>query len=557
MPLYGPSTATATVTANTNVVSITGMDLNAVVQQGMTINLGARDRAVGDAWIINTVVPNGTNGGTLTTAGSIPTAYNSAPFLIDTRGFNGTDSSFAAAVSLKLLATLTNLLGTATNLFAGSRQLVLDKVASTAIGRIAFAITGRTWGDIAHRSHTYTPTGGQAATIETLAVRAFPDGATPTDALLFDLGSGTGDLRKGSATMVAASTVDLGSAPMGKVAIAGGAGVNINSFGPGKHLDRLVHFVSGGATLVHNAASLDLEGGTNIVTRAGDRLHATSDGAGNWRVHRYTRAIGAASVGPFRTGGYAALATQQSVTPADYGRSFSWAIASSYVLLPLGSSVFPGWWCQIKFDGNPINYGESSVVTPGYTDLFKLNGIFQFADTAQSVRGFIVIGGGEEFRFTWSGAEWLIEIVQSPAIGHFVVRRAGSGGYAATPTAVTLLQAATTVGTNTVAAAAYGIGMYAPCDGIYRLRAAMRFFNNNTGQYEGNFGLGSSVFDPEAFAGSDGRNYRPGDYQDMRSVCTKRLRFGQIVAAYKVASNTELSSSGAYETFTADLLSRG
>ncbi|MCP2080763.1 UNVERIFIED_ORG: hypothetical protein J2W74_001949 [Methylorubrum zatmanii] len=296
MPLYGPSTATATVAANTNSVAITGMDLNAVVQQGMTINFGARDRAVGDAWIINTVVPNGTNGGTLTTAGSIPTAYNSVPFLIDTRGFNGTDSSFAAAVSLKLLATLTNLLGSATNLFAGSRQLVLDKVASTAIGRIAFAVAGRTWGDLAHRALFYTPSGGATTGVETMALRAFPDGATPQDALLIDLSTGTGDLRKGAATMVADSTVDLGSAPMGKVTINGAA--TINSFGAGRHLERLVHFVNAGATLVHNATSLSLPGGANIVVQAGDRLHATSDGSGNWRVHGYSRAALAPIAGP-------------------------------------------------------------------------------------------------------------------------------------------------------------------------------------------------------------------------------------------------------------------
>ncbi|MCP1550723.1 MULTISPECIES: hypothetical protein [Methylorubrum] len=295
MPLYGPSNATATVTANTNSVAITGMDLNAVVQQGMTISFGARDRAVGDAWIINTVVPNGTNGGTLTTAGSIPTAYNSVPFLIDTRGFNGTDSSFAAAVSLKLLATLTNLLGTATNLFAGSRQLVLDKVASTAIGRIAFAIAGRTWGDISQRSLSYTPTGGQVATIETLALRAFPDGATPSDALLIDLANGTGDLRQGSATMASAAMVDLGSAPAGKVTITGGA--VITSFGPGKHLVRLLRFTEG-ATLTHSAPSLVLPGGRNIVTQGGDTALATSDAAGNWTVRHYQRASGYPVIAP-------------------------------------------------------------------------------------------------------------------------------------------------------------------------------------------------------------------------------------------------------------------
>lgn len=554
MPLYGPSTATATVTANTNVVTITGMDIsNNVVAQGMTISFGARDRATGDAWVINTVTPNGTSGGTLTTAGNIPTAYTSVPFLIDTRGFLGTDSSYAAAVSLKLLSTLSTLLGSATNLFAGSRQLVLDKVASTAIGRVAFAIAGRTWGDLAQRSLTYTPTGGQATTIETLAARAFPDGTTPTDALLLDLSNGTGDLRAGSATMVAGATVDLGSAPTKKVAITGGTA--ITSFGSGRNLERLVNFVSGGNRLTHNAASLILPGGGDIVTRAGDTLHATSDAAGNWRVQSYTRAIGLASGGPFRTGGYTALATQALLVPADYGRSFSWTIVADYILLPLGSTVFPGWWCQIKFDGNPPSYGGSSVVTPGFTDKFRFNGALQYSTAERNA--FIVIGGGEEFRFIWNGAEWLIEVVQSPPLGHFALRRQGSGGYGPSPTATTLIQAASTSGSNPVAAAAYGIGMYAPCDGIYRLRAAMRFFNNNTGQYEGNFGIGAGTFTPDDFGGADGRNFRPGDYQDMRVVCTKRLRFGQIVGAYKSASSADLSSSGSYETFTAELLSRG
>ncbi|UYW34489.1 hypothetical protein [Methylorubrum extorquens] len=556
MPLYGPSTATATVTANTNVVSITGMDLNAVVQQGMTINLGARDRAVGDAWIINTVVPNGTNGGTLTTAGSIPTAYNSVPFLIDTRGFNGTDSSFAAAVSLKLLATLSTLLGTATNLFAGSRQLVLDKVASTAIGRIAFAITGRTWGDIAQRSHTYTPTGGQAATIETLAVRAFPDGATPTDALLFDLGSGTGDLRKGSATMVAASTVDLGSAPMGKVAIAGSTA--IAGFGPGKHLERLVHFVDGGNTLTHSA-SLILPGAANIVTRAGDTLHATSDGSGNWRVRSYDRASGLPLAAPFRNAGYATLTTQQFIAAADNGRAFIWAIASSYVVLPLGSSVFPGWSCQIKFIGNAVSFGGSSVVTPGFTDTMMFNGLAQKADTTGS-KGFVVVGGGEEFRFTWSGAEWIVETIQSPTPGHFgYARFGGSGGYANTPTALTVVPAGTTGGNNNAAAAPFNLGMYAPCDGIYRLHARTRFYNDVTNALLGGV-LALSDQSPansDFFDGLAYRSYQMGEYEDAISRCTKRLFFGQQVAAYKAADNAALKTAAVYEVFYAELLSRG
>ncbi|KQO95586.1 hypothetical protein ASF33_09925 [Methylobacterium sp. Leaf92] len=556
MPLYGPSTATATVAANTNSVAITGMDLTAIVQQGMTINFGARDRAIGDAWVINTVAPNGTNGGTLTLAGSVPGGFSNAPFLIDTRGFLGTDSSYAAAVSLKLLATLANLLGTATNLFAGSRQLVLDKVASTAIGRIAFAIAGRTWGDVAQRSLTYTPTGGQAVNVETMAVRAFPDGATPTDALLVDLTNGTGDLRAGSATMVSAATVDFSSAPVKKVAITGGA--TITSFGPGRHLERLGHILDGGATLTHNATSLILPGGANIVTRPGDTFHATSDGSGNWRVRDYTRASGLPLLTPFRGAGYTALSTSQYVAPTDYGRAFSWAVADGFVGLPLGSAVYPGWWCQIRLTGNPVGYGRSLITTPSFTDAFLFNGRAQAVDTNGTTRGFVVIGGNEEFRFMWTGAEWVIERVQSPTAGHFSFVRFGTGGYAATPTAFTAITAAGTSGTNTAAGAAFNLGFYAPCDGLYRLQGRTRFFNDASGTYAGAFAIAStSVNDADNFDGAPYRSYEPGEYEDVIARCTKRLYFGQPVASYKSATDTALKSAGVYEIFAAELVSRG
>ncbi|KQO86062.1 hypothetical protein ASF33_05305 [Methylobacterium sp. Leaf92] len=282
MPLYGPSTATATVAANTNSVAITGMDLTAIVQQGMTINFGARDRAIGDAWVINTVAPNGTNGGTLTLAGSVPSGFTNVPFLIDTRAFLGTDSSYAAAVSLKLLMSLSNLLGPATNLFAGARQLVLDKVASSALGRLVFATAGRQWADIVHASYGYTPTGGQATTTEAMSLRAFPNGATPVDAVLIDLSTGTADVSVAGVTMTSGATVDLASAPCGRVTIAGSA--QINSFGAGKNKVRDVVFRDNGAILVHNATSLILPNGLNLSLRAGDALRAASDAAGNWRV---------------------------------------------------------------------------------------------------------------------------------------------------------------------------------------------------------------------------------------------------------------------------------
>ncbi|CAO4137970.1 hypothetical protein [Methylorubrum extorquens] len=290
MALYGNvTTATASVALNTNVVTVAGLDLS-VVKPGMTISFGFRDRKSGIEWVISGVTPNGTNGGTITTQANVTTAYTDAPFLIDTTGYLSTDASYAAVVGLTILSALQTLLGIGTSLAAGARQIVLDKVSATAVGRVLFSIAGRVWGAIEHRTLTYTPTGGTAATIETLAFRAFPDGATPVDALLLDLSTGTGDLRKGTTSMLAASVLDLGSAPVGKVSVSGSAA--INSFGSGRHLERLVHFFEGGNTITHNATSLVLPGGANIVTGPGDCLHVTSDASGNWRLRAYQRATG-------------------------------------------------------------------------------------------------------------------------------------------------------------------------------------------------------------------------------------------------------------------------
>ena len=45
------------------------------------------------------VAANGTGGGTLTLAGSVPNAATNVPFLIDTTGYLGTDASYAAAIA--------------------------------------------------------------------------------------------------------------------------------------------------------------------------------------------------------------------------------------------------------------------------------------------------------------------------------------------------------------------------------------------------------------------------------------------------------------------------
>ncbi len=331
MALYGPSTATASVTANTNLVTIAGMDLT-IVTPGMTINFGARDRKTGDAWIIAAVAPSGTNGGTLTTAGSIPTGYSNVPFVIDTTGYLGTDTSYGLLTSVALLQTLATLFGPATTLYSGARQIVLDKLASTALGRIVFAIAGRTWGDLVHREHSYTPTGGALTTTQVMALRAFPDGSTPIDALLVDLSAGTVDFRQNEITMASAATVDLGSVPSGRVTVSGSAG--ILSFGAGKNLTRLLRF-AGACTLTHNATSLILPGSANITTASGDTALATSDALGNWTVHRYTRRNGRPLITPMMVSGNSGSAD----FPAGSTRYFTHALvgfSQSSVYAPAG-----------------------------------------------------------------------------------------------------------------------------------------------------------------------------------------------------------------------------
>lgn len=261
-----------------------------------------------------------------------------------------------------------------------------------------------------------------------------------------------------------------------------------------------------------------------------------------------------------RRQGYLPIVKDQYVAPAEYGRWFYWELVAGSIGLPQGSEIFPGWWCRIRFGGNPVGPGQHAVVTGGYKEHFVFNSRdHSNTDGTTVYRNFIVIGGGEEFIFTWTGAEYVVETVQSPPPGHFYVKRYGSGGYVVMPTAFELMVAQNMEGTNTQAADYYGIGFKAPCDGLYRLTARGRIFNDVDGSYYAG-GFVISGTNPEfydRYAGWHFRNYQPYDYQDVSLSCVKRMAFGEIAAAYKIATNTNLKTLAGYETFTAELLSRG
>lgn len=95
--------------------------------------------------------------------------------------------------------------------------------------------------------------------------------------------------------VASAATCDIGATDEVNVEITGTA--TITSFGTAANKKRWGRF-SGVLTLTHNGTSLILPGATNITTAAGDSFYARSDGSGNWRVHRYTRASGKALASP-------------------------------------------------------------------------------------------------------------------------------------------------------------------------------------------------------------------------------------------------------------------
>jgi FlaG/FlaF family flagellin (archaellin) len=92
------------------------------------------------------------------------------------------------------------------------------------------------------------------------------------------------------ANVASAATCNIGAADAMYINITGTT--TITSLGTTINRLRFIRF-SGALTLTHHATSLILpNGGSNIVTAAGDTCIASSDASGNWRVRNYQRADG-------------------------------------------------------------------------------------------------------------------------------------------------------------------------------------------------------------------------------------------------------------------------
>ncbi|MGX7703261.1 DUF2793 domain-containing protein [Methylobacterium sp. Gmos1] len=128
-----------------------------------------------------------------------------------------------------------------------------------------------------------------------LRLKVSADGGTWREALRVDRATGGLDLAAAEASVPVAATVDLGALGCLRVALTGTG--TVTGFGTGPNRVRFLRF-TGAATLTHNAASLVLPGGANLVTAAGDTALAVSDASGNWRVLDVARASGKPVTGP-------------------------------------------------------------------------------------------------------------------------------------------------------------------------------------------------------------------------------------------------------------------
>jgi hypothetical protein len=89
------------------------------------------------------------------------------------------------------------------------------------------------------------------------------------------------------ATIASAGTTDLSTVGSQNVTVTGTTTITAFGTAPAGTFRRLVF--SGILTLTHNATSLILPQGGNVVTAVGDSLQAVSLGSGNWRVTSYQR----------------------------------------------------------------------------------------------------------------------------------------------------------------------------------------------------------------------------------------------------------------------------
>jgi hypothetical protein len=149
------------------------------------------------------------------------------------------------------------------------------------------------------------------------------------------------------ATIASAATTDLSTVGSQNVTVTGTTTITAFGTAPAGTFRRLVF--SGVLTLTHNATSLILPQGGNVVTAAGDSLEAVSLGSGNWRVTSYQR-IGS-------NGLISGTVVSASGTAVDFTSIPSWAKRITVSVESLSTNGTTGFSLQLGDSGGIENTG--------------------------------------------------------------------------------------------------------------------------------------------------------------------------------------------------------
>jgi hypothetical protein len=182
-------------------------------------------------------------------------------------------------------------------------------------------------------------------------------------------------------TVASAGTTDIGAVTSQNVTVTGTT--TITAFGTvaAGTFRRLVF--SGILTLTHNATSLILPQGGNVVTAVGDSLEAVSLGSGNWRVTSYQR-IGS-------NGLISGVAQSASGTAVNF----------------TGATGIPSWAKRItvSFESLSTNGTTGITLQLGDSGGFETSGYLCGTSNAQSsTTEFIITGGSSAAAGVYHGA---------------------------------------------------------------------------------------------------------------------------------------------------------
>lgn len=142
-----------------------------------------------------------------------------------------------------------------------------------------------------------------------------------------------------SVSLASAATVNIGAAAANAITITGTTTITaFDTIASGAI--RVLTF-AGALTLTHNATSLILPGGANILTAAGDVAVMLSLGSGNWRCIAYQRADG------------------KAVVSSALNIPHTWAVAGE-VKVPVGDAdVIPGFFVPSLATGQTVKLVEA------------------------------------------------------------------------------------------------------------------------------------------------------------------------------------------------------